>query len=114
MDPLVNDRDPARLVFAGLHRSGTTPLGRAIVEHPMVSGLTGTGVKEDEGQHLQQVYPPARVYGGAGRFARDERAHLTETSPLVTADNAAALWSAWEPYWDLDRRFLLKSHRPTC
>ncbi|MGL5859360.1 MAG: sulfotransferase family protein [Angustibacter sp.] len=106
-------RDPARLVFvAGLHRSGTTPLARVISQHPQISGLTETGVKEDEGQHLQPVYPPARAYGGAGRFARDPRAHLTEESPLVSPGNAARLWQAWEPYWDVTDRFLVEKSPP--
>ena len=106
-------RDPARLVFvAGLHRSGTTPLTRALAQHPRISGLTDTGVKEDEGQHLQSVYLPAYAYGGPGRFAWDERAHLTEASPLVTPANAARLWEAWEPYWDLDRRLLVEKSPP--
>jgi hypothetical protein len=109
----VSERDPTRLVFvAGLHRSGTTPLARAIVEHGQASGLTGTDVKEDEGQHLQPVYPKAKVYGGPGRFARDPRAHLTETSPLVTPANAQALWAAWEPYWDTSRHFLVEKSPP--
>ncbi len=106
-------RDPQRLVFvAGLHRSGTTPLTRAITQHPQISGLTNTQVLEDEGQHLQSVYPAARTYGGPGRFARDQRAHLTETSPLNTPSAAAQLWQAWEPYWQLDRQFLVEKSPP--
>jgi hypothetical protein len=105
--------DPSRLVFvAGLHRSGTTPLARAIEQHPQVSGLTGTGAKEDEGQHVQPVYPKAKLYGGPGRFARDARSHLTEDSPLVTPENADRMWEAWEPYWDTSRRFLVEKSPP--
>ena len=90
--------EPKRLVFVGgLHRSGTTPLTRAMAEHPSISGLSETGVKEDEGQHLQPVYPKAKVYGGPGRFAMDARSHLTEDSPLVTPENAQRLWDAWAP-----------------
>jgi hypothetical protein len=102
-----------RLVFvAGLHRSGTTPLARMMAEQPRISGLTGTGVEEDEGQHLQPVYPVAMTYGGPGRFARDRRAHLTETSPLATPANAERLIAAWSPYWDLNADLLLEKSPP--
>lgn len=101
------------LVFVGgLHRSGTTPVARLLATHPEISGLTGTGVYQDEGQHLQSVYPAAWTYGGSGHFAHDERAHLTESSPLATAANAAALLAAWSPYWELSRRLLLEKSPP--
>lgn len=105
--------ESARLVFVGgLHRSGTTPLARTMGQHPQISGLTGTGVKEDEGQHLQSVYPKAKTYGGAGRFAMDPRSHLTEASPLATPENAETLVREWSPYWDLDRQLLLEKSPP--
>jgi N-acetyl-gamma-glutamylphosphate reductase len=59
-----------KLVFlAGLHRSGTTLLARLLAAHPEVSGFAVTAVPADEGQHLQDVYPSASVYGGPGRSA---------------------------------------------
>ena len=105
--------DSSRLVFvAGLHRSGTTPLARLLATHPEISGFVETGVKEDEGQHLQDVYPSARQYGGAGRFAFDERSHLTERSPLATVENAQRMLDQWAGHWDLDRRLLLEKSPP--
>ncbi len=105
--------DPARLVFVGgLHRSGTTPFARILGQHPDVSGLERTGVIEDEGQHLQAVYPPGTAYGGSGHFARDPRSHLTETSPLATPANAERLLAAWMPYWDLGRARLVEKSPP--
>jgi hypothetical protein len=102
-----------RLVFVGgLHRSGTTPLADALAQHPDISGLSGTGTPHDEGQHLQPVYPRAKVYAGSGHFAYAPEAHLTESSPLVTPENAARMLSAWQPYWDLDRRLLLEKSPP--
>ena len=61
--------DHRLVVVGGLHRSGTTPLARTLATHPQVSGFSGTGAREDEGQHLQTVYPRVRDYGGAGHFA---------------------------------------------
>lgn len=101
--------DSKRLIFVGgLHRSGTTPLARILARHPEVSGLTGTGVSEDEGQHLQDVYPRIRAYGGMGRFANSPQAHLTAGSHLVSSTNAERLIETWSPYWDLDRKFLVE------
>lgn len=106
--------DEHELVFVGgLHRSGTSLLAASLAGHPDVSGLSGTEVKEDEGQHLQDVLPPARAYGGAGRFALADQAHLTEESPLATPANAERMVVAWAPYWDLTRRYLVEKSPPT-
>jgi len=107
--------DPAEhsLVFiGGLHRSGTTPLTRLLGKHPQVSSFRGTGVKEDEGQHLQMVYPSARTYGGAGRFAFAEQSHLTEGSALATPANGKALFDSWARHWDLSRPCLVEKSPP--
>jgi hypothetical protein len=105
--------DDQRLVFVGgLHRSGTTLLARLIADHPDATGLAGTGVPEDEGQHLQDVYPPAKELGGSGRFAHHARAHLTEDSPLVGRENAQRLWDSWRPFWDSDAPWLVEKSPP--
>jgi Sulfotransferase family len=102
-----------QLVFlAGLHRSGTTLLARLLAAHPEVSGFSGTGVPADEGQHLQDVYPPASVYGGPGRFGFAPESHLTETSPLVSEESARAIFAQWAEHWDLARPVLLEKSPP--
>lgn len=101
--------EPSPQVFVGgLHRSGTTPLARVLSAHPEISGLSGTTASEDEGQHLQDVYPRIRKYGGMGRFANAPRAHLTEASPLASRESARRLIQSWSPYWDCSRRLLLE------
>ena len=107
------DPDPKRLVFVGgLHRSGTTPFAKILDGHPEISGLVDTGVREDEGQHLQRVYPKAKVYGGSGRFAHRPEAHLTEASPLTSTANAQAMLDSWVPFWDTSRTFLVEKSPP--
>jgi len=103
-----------RLVFlCGLHKSGTSPFFRLLSSHPQISGFSDTGVPEDEGQHLQSVFPPAKAYGGPGRFGFASEAHLTETSDLATSANANKLFGEWSKYWDLSRPFLLEKSPPS-
>ncbi len=102
-----------RLVFVGgLHRSGTTPLARCLGAHHQVSAFAGTGAKEDEGQHLQSVYPAAQAYGGAGRFALAPGSHLTESSALASEHSAERLFDQWRPHWDLSQPVLVEKSPP--
>jgi hypothetical protein len=84
----------------GLPRSGTSVLGRNIARMENCTGFRNTGVIEDEGRFLQNVYPTEDVCGGPGRFGFDPRAHLTETSALLTPENAAKLRASWHASWD--------------
>lgn len=105
--------DARRFVFVGgLHRSGTTLLARCLAAHPSVSGFRDTGVPADEGQHLQSVYPPAKTYGGPGRFGFASEAHLTEDSPLVSRANRERLLADWSRHWELDKPVLLEKSPP--
>jgi len=102
-----------RFVFVGgLHRSGTSLLARWLAEHPAISGFSGTGAYEDEGQHLQTVYPVEQAHGGVGRFGFAPDSHLTEDSPLVTEANRRRLMSEWGRYWDLDKPVLIEKSPP--
>lgn len=105
--------DAQHLVFVGgLHRSGTTLLARLLASHPDATGLADTGVPEDEGQHLQAVYPAAERLGGSGRFALSSAAYMTESAPQATRESTQQLWDAWRPYWDSDRSFLIEKSPP--
>jgi hypothetical protein len=107
--------DPARhrlLFVGGLHRSGTTLLADLIAAHPQASGFSDTRVPADEGQHLQDVYPPARAFGGPGRFGLAPAAHMIETDELVTPESRARLLAAWEPHWDLAKTLLVEKSPP--
>ena len=87
-------------------------LYRSLTSHPAIGGISNSGVPEDEGQHLQSVYPPARHHGGPGRFGFDEGARLTESSPLVTPANRERLMAEWGRYWSGDRAILAEKSPP--
>lgn len=90
----------------GLHRSGTTPLYRALALHPDASDLPG------EGQGLQSAYPTARGLGGPGCFGFDPRAHLTENSSLATNATRSKLLQEWGQHWDFNKPVLLEKSPP--
>lgn len=104
--------DPNFLFIGGLHRSGTSLIHRVLRAHPDAAGFHDTHVPEDEGQHLQDVFPPALVHGGPGRFAFDPAARLTERSPLLTPDNRARLLDQWGKYADLKAGVFLEKSPP--
>jgi Sulfotransferase family len=87
----------------GLPRSGTSLLGRNIARFEDCTGFKNTGVPEDEGQFLQDVYLTASDYGGSSRVGFDPRAHRTEKSSLLTPANVAKLKACWGKYWEADK-----------
>ena len=96
-----NDQSIRKYVFVcGLARSGASLLGRNIARLEDCTGFKNTGVFEDEGQFLQDVYQTASAYGGSSRCGFDPRAHRTESSRLLTAENVARLRASWHAYWD--------------
>lgn len=86
--------------ICGLHRSGTSILNRIIQTHPLVTGFSGTGASEDEGQHLQTVLPHDGEFGGPGTFCFDCRARLTEQDLARYEAGIPRILEAWERHWD--------------
>jgi len=95
-----DDKDCKYVFVCGLQRSGTSLLCRNVARLEDCTGFKNTGVLMDEGQFLQDIYPIDAVYGGAGRFGFHSRAHRTETSPLLTPENAGRLRASWHAHWD--------------
>jgi hypothetical protein len=95
-----NKHNWKHVFVCGLQRSGTSVLAHNIGRLENCTSFKNTGVLEDEGQYLQDVYPPDGAYGGPGRFGFDPRAHLTECSKLLTPENIAKLRSSWHSHWD--------------
>lgn len=113
MRPSHGEMTENQLVFiGGLHRSGTSLLHEILRSHPAISGFCDTGVPEDEGQHLQDVYPTAEVFGGPGRFGFDSDSFMDETHPLATPENAALLLDQWRPLWDMSKPVLVEKSPP--
>lgn len=102
------------LFIAGLHRSGTSILHRQLGEHPDVGAFHDTGVKEDEGQHLQDVLRTGEAFGGPGRFAFHPEAQLTQDDAARLAPHDRdRLFRQWGAHWDLSRPVLIEKSPPT-
>ena len=69
------------LFICGLHRSGTTLVEQVLSKNYQVSFLR-TGYKQNEGQHVQNVYSTAQKFGGPGKFAlnKNEQGELHKLS----------------------------------
>jgi len=103
----MREEEERKYVFVcGLHRSGTSVLGRNVgrlvdcTPFKNTPFYIGTSLPIDEGEHLQDVYPLDLELGGPGRFGFDPRAHRTENSELLTPEKVARLQASWHRYWD--------------
>lgn len=112
---VVNFENPECWPFiflGGVHRSGTSLLHQILRAHPSISGFSNTGVPEDEGQHLQTVYRPARDFGGPGRFAFDFKSHMDEGHALANPQAAREIAKQWAPHFDLSKQYLIEKSPP--
>lgn len=100
------------LFLGGLHRSGTSILHRLLRDHPDTSGFSDSGAREDEGQHLQSVFPAAKAFGGPGRFAFDPAASLVSDPGLRTVQSRDRLLREWGAHYDLGKPVLLEKSPP--
>ena len=103
------EKPNAKYVFVcGLQRSGTSVLARNLGKLENCTGFRNTGVIEDEGQYLQDVYPTNNELGGTGWYGFNPRAHLTEASNLLTPQNVTKIRESWHRYWDENKSICLE------
>ena len=100
------------IFIGGLHRSGTSLIHEILKGHPAISGFSNTGVPKDEGQHLQSLFPSAKMLGGPGHFGFNPDTHMDENHSLATKKNANKLSVEWEKYWDLSKNILIEKSPP--
>lgn len=100
------------IFIAGHHRSGTSLLHEILREHPFVSGFSGTGVPEDEGQHLQTIYRPAKAYGGPGKYIFNKDAYMNEDHHLATDHSASEIFRQWSRHYNEDRFHYIEKSPP--
>ena len=99
------------LFVCGLHRSGTTMLERYLHANYALSVLRAD-VPQSEGQFLQDVYPAAREFGGAGRFAFSApmRAAMEALDDPVTCNTR--IMEGWRRFLVGDAPMLLEKSPP--
>ena len=97
----------------GLHRSGTSSLTKLIGSSSLeVSIHKNSGKPENEGHHIQNVYPCGLEYGGPGNFAMHNVYHFTEKNALATPENNKKILEQWGQFWDLTKPILVEKSPP--
>ncbi len=107
-----NIDETCAVFLCGLHRSGTSVLHRILRQNDQVDSFKDTGVPEDEGQHLQTVFPTARKLGGPGLFAFNPKAHLTEIGAYALGQRRNLLLREWGAYINFDSPFFIEKSPP--
>lgn len=113
IDTYENLKKNKKYIFiSGLHRSGISILYKILGSSNITSKHVNTGVSEDEGQHLQSVYPSAKIYGGIGNFCFNDDYHYVEDNKLLTESNKIKIIKEWEKYWDTTRNIYIEKSPP--
>lgn len=99
------------IFICGLHRSGTTMLETLVHSHFGVSVLRAK-VSENEGQHLQDVFPQAFEFGGPGQFAFHKEMRPEPPEPEAAAGYRERLLRLWTPWVVGDEDCLLEKSPP--
>jgi hypothetical protein len=99
------------LFICGLHRSGTTLVEQFIHAHFDVSVIRAN-VPQNEGQHLQDVYPTARIFGGPGKFAFAPEMHPTPPDTETAPKLRAKLLECWLPHVVGSRTHIMEKSPP--
>ena len=108
------------LFVGGPHFSGTTLLTMMFLETENVATFelkqptfrnrkAKNSLIIEEGQHLQDVFPTARAFGGPCRYASKKRSRLTELDHLPRENT---LYDQWASKWDLTQSVLLEKSPP--
>ena len=108
------------LFVGGPHFSGTTLLTMMFLETENVATFelkqptfrnrkAKNSLIIEEGQHLQDVFPTARAFGGPCRYASKKRSRLTELDHLPKENT---LYDQWASKWDLTQSILLEKSPP--
>eukprot|EP00929_Paragymnodinium_shiwhaense_P073216 TRINITY_DN37251_c0_g1_i2.p1 TRINITY_DN37251_c0_g1~~TRINITY_DN37251_c0_g1_i2.p1 ORF type:complete len:517 (+),score=118.23 TRINITY_DN37251_c0_g1_i2:102-1652(+) len=110
-------REPSRWQFLhvyGLHHTGTGMLQRLAEESlgkSEVSLFHNTRVSEDEGQHLQSVFPSVghRNRENCGDYSFVVRLYFCpKMMELMSKDVAEKLFLEWGRYWNLKKKVLVQ------
>ena len=93
--------DKKFIFIVGVHRSGTLFLYNIIREQSKISGVKKFAcLGTDEGQHCQNLLTTDADLGGAGNFAFNKKAYLTENDYNTLNFSGIDLFNQWKPYWE--------------
>lgn len=114
--PVVRPVDQPRqfgghVFICGLHRSGTSMVEAQLHARCDVAVLRAN-VSENEGQHLQDVYPRGLDHGGPGKFAFSPAMHGQAVAPDQAAGLRDRLLRCWTPWVEGQSNVLLEKSPP--